>query len=76
MVPTVKTLAKGQIVIPVHLRKKYHIQPGSALQLLEYGGILCLIPPVGDAIKAAAGSLPRRPSLAKRLLKERKKDFP
>jgi AbrB family looped-hinge helix DNA binding protein len=75
-VPTVKTLAKGQIVIPVHLRKKYHIQPGSLLQLLEYGGILYLIPPVADPVKAAAGSLPRRPSLAKRLLRERKKDFP
>ena len=76
MVPTVKTLAKGQIVIPVHLRKKYHIQPGSVLQLLEYGGILYLIPPVADPVRAAAGSLPRRPSLAKRLLGERKKDFP
>ncbi len=74
--PTVKTLAKGQIVIPVQLRKKYHIQPGSALQLLEYGDILYLIPPVADAIKAAAGSLPRRPSLAKRLLRERKRDSP
>lgn len=72
---TVKTLAKGQIVIPVKLRKKYHINPGAELQLLEYGGILHLIPPVTDPIKAAAGFLPRKPSLAKKLLKNRKKDF-
>ena len=71
---TVKTLAKGQIVIPVKLRKKYHIKPGAELQLLEYGGIIHLIPPSPDPIKAAAGFLPRRPSLAKKLLKHRKKD--
>lgn len=73
--PAVKILAKGQLVIPAKLRKKYHIRPGSELQILEYGGMLHLIPPVTDPIKAAAGFLPKRPSLAKKLLKERKKDF-
>jgi AbrB family looped-hinge helix DNA binding protein len=72
---TVKALAKGQIVIPAKLRKKYHIKPGARLHLLEYGGIIYLIPPVADPIKAAAGSLPKKPSLAAKLLKERKKDF-
>ena len=73
--PAVKTLAKGQIVIPAKLRKKYHIRPGTQLELLEYGGVIYLIPPVADPIKVAAGSLPRKPSLAKNLLRERKKDF-
>jgi len=72
---SVKTLAKGQIVIPAKLRKKYHIKPGAELQVLEYGGIIHLIPPVADPIKAAAGFLPKKPSLAKKLLKDRKKDF-
>ena len=63
---SVKTLAKGQIVIPAKLRKKYHIKPGAELQVLEYGGIIHLIPPVSDPIKAAAGFLPKRPSLVKR----------
>jgi AbrB family looped-hinge helix DNA binding protein len=71
--PAVRTLAKGQIVIPAKLRRKYHIRPGARLELLEYGGIIYLIPPVADPIKAAAGSLPRKPSLAKKLLRERKK---
>jgi AbrB family looped-hinge helix DNA binding protein len=73
--PTVKALAKGQIVIPVKLRKKYHIRPGTQLELLEYGGIMYLVPPVADPIRAAAGSLPPKPSLAKRLLRDRTKDF-
>lgn len=72
---TVKTLAKGQIVVPARLRKKYHIKPGSELQILEYGGMIHLIPPVEDPIKAAAGFLPKKPSLAKNLLKRRKKEF-
>ncbi len=73
--PTVKTLAKGQIVIPAKLRKKYRIRPGTELQLLEYGGIIYLIPPVADPIKAAAGCLPPKTSLAKRLLRDRTKGF-
>jgi AbrB family looped-hinge helix DNA binding protein len=71
----VKTLAKGQIVIPAEIRRKYHIEPGTKMQLLEYGDVLYLIPPVDDPIKAACGILPARPSLSKKLLQERQKDF-
>ena len=72
---TVKTLSKGQIVIPAELRKRYHIEPGTELQVMEYGGIIYLIPPVEDPIKAACGLLPSKPSLAKKLLNERKGEF-
>lgn len=72
---TVKTLAKGQIVIPAEIRKKHHIEPGTEMQIIEYGGIIYLIPPVGDPVKAACGALPSKPSLAGNLLKERKGDF-
>ena len=71
---TVKTLAKGQIVIPADLRKKYLIEPGKELHLMEYGDVMYLIPPVDDPIKAATGILPGRPSLSRKLLEERKKD--
>jgi AbrB family looped-hinge helix DNA binding protein len=63
---TVKTLSKGQIVIPAAIRKKYHIEPGTEMQIMEYGGIIYLIPPVEDPIEAACGILPA---------KERKKEF-
>ena len=71
----VKTLSKGQIVIPAEIRKRYGIKPGSELQIIEYGGIIYLIPPVEDPIKAACGILPSKPSLSERLLKERKGEF-
>jgi AbrB family looped-hinge helix DNA binding protein len=73
--PTVKTLTKGQIVIPAEMRKKYHIEPGTEMQIMEYGGIIYLIPPAADAVKAAQGSLPPKPSLAGQLLRERRSDY-
>ena len=72
---TVKTLAKGQIVIPAEIRKKYRIEPGTEMQIKEYGGIIYLIPPVDDPIKEACGILPPKPSLSEKLLKERKNEF-
>ena len=72
---TVKTLSKGQVVIPADIRKKYHIEQGSELQILEYGGIIYLIPPVEDTVMAACGILPSKPSLSEKLLKERRGDF-
>lgn len=73
--PTVKTLTKGQIVIPADMRRKYHIEPGTEMQIMEYGGIIYLIPPVDDPVKSALGSLPSRPSLAGQLLRERRTDY-
>ena len=75
LMATVKTLSKGQVVIPADIRKKYHIEQGSELQILEYEGIIYLIPPVKDPIRAACGILPSKPSLSERLLKERKGEF-
>jgi AbrB family looped-hinge helix DNA binding protein len=72
---TVKTLSKGQIVIPAALRKRYHIEPGTEMQILDYGGVIYLIPPVEDPIGAACGLLPAKPSLSEKLLKERGKEF-
>ena len=72
---TVKTLSKGQIVIPADMRKRYHIEAGTEIQIMEYGGIIYLIPPVEDPIKAACGILPSKPSLSEKLLKARKSEF-
>jgi AbrB family looped-hinge helix DNA binding protein len=72
---TVKTLSKGQIVIPAGIRKRYRIEPGTRIQILEYGGIIYLVPPVEDPIRAACGLLPSKPSLSRKLLRERKKEF-
>ena len=71
----VKVLSKGQIVIPASIRKKYNLQPGSEIDILDYGNTIYLIPASSDPIKDAMGCLPKTPSLAKELIKERNKDF-
>ena len=72
---TVKVLSKGQIVIPAGIRKKFEIIPGTTIQVFEYDNLIYLVPPAKDALKAAMGCLPERPSLSDELLTERKKDF-
>jgi AbrB family looped-hinge helix DNA binding protein len=72
---TVKVLTKGQIVIPVSIRKKYNIQPGNALKVFEYGNLIYLVPPSNNPEKNARGCLPGQPSLSEALLQDRKKDF-
>jgi len=71
----VKTLAKGQIVIPADIRRRYRIEPGTEIQIMEYGGIIYLIPPVEDPVQAACGLLPPKPSLSEKIIKERKSEF-
>ncbi len=71
----VKVLAKGQVVIPASMRKKYSIRPGCKIHIFEYGSLIYLVPPTEDPVEQAMGCLPASPSLSKELLKERKKDF-
>lgn len=72
---SVKVLGKGQVVIPVSIRKKFNIQPGCEIQIFEYGNLIYLVPPSKDPVKEAIGCLPATPSLSEELLKERMKDF-
>jgi len=71
---SVRVLAKGQIVIPAALRKKYGIEPGAELSIFEYGRLIHIVPPVEDAVASAMGCLPGHPSLTQELLRERKED--
>ena len=47
---TVKVLSKGQIVIPVGIRKKFEIIPGTTIQVFEYDNLIYLVPPAKDAL--------------------------
>jgi AbrB family looped-hinge helix DNA binding protein len=72
---TIKVLAKGQIVIPASMRKKYGIAPGDEITIFEYDNLIYLSPPSKGPVKEAMGCLPMTPSLSEELLKERRKDF-
>lgn len=55
---TTKLSQKGQIVIPVELRERYQIEPGSNLELMDIGGEIVIIPiTVKSPIDEARGFL-------------------
>jgi AbrB family looped-hinge helix DNA binding protein len=62
---------KGWVVIPAELRKKYHLTPGTEVVIVDYGGVLSIIPAYKDPIKQGRGLLKDLPGLADDLLKER-----
>jgi len=65
---------KGWVVIPSELRKKYALDPGSEVTLVDYGGVLAIVPTPKDTISYAAGMLKGGASLTKSLLAERQKE--
>jgi bifunctional DNA-binding transcriptional regulator/antitoxin component of YhaV-PrlF toxin-antitoxin module len=60
------------VVIPAELRRKYALKPGSTVQIVDYGGVLALVPTLADPIRQAAGMLKGKKSLTKSLLTERR----
>lgn len=65
---------KGWVVIPAELRRKYNLTPGTEVVIVDYGGVLAIIPAMRDPIKQGRGLLKDLPSLTKDLLKERQKE--
>ena len=66
-----KIASKGWVVIPAALRQKYNLTPGTDIEIVDYGGVLALIPQQEDPIEAGAGMLAGRTSLTQALLRER-----
>jgi AbrB family looped-hinge helix DNA binding protein len=65
---------KGWVVIPVELRKKYNLIPGTVVVIVDYGGVLSIVPALKNPIKQGKGLLKGLPSLTRDLLKERAKE--
>ncbi len=61
---------KGWVVIPAELRRKYRLTPGVEVQVVDYGGVLALVPRLVDPILQAAGMLRGKKPLARALLAE------
>lgn len=67
---TVKISKKGWVVIPAELRKKYDLEPGMEVHVVDYGGVLSLVLVEVDPIEATAGMLKSNKSLTDVLLEE------
>lgn len=63
---------KGWVVIPAEYRKKYNLHAGTEVVIVDYGGVLAIVPAVKDPVKRGYGFLKEGPSLYEALKKERK----
>ena len=61
---------KGWVVIPAELRNKYGLKPGTDVIIVDYGGILAIVPALSEPIKQAEGMLKAGKKLTDVLLKE------
>ncbi len=71
-----KATIKGQVVIPVELRKKFNIKKGTRISIEEGQGRVILLKPLpDDPISASRGMLKKgKTSLTKALLKDRREE--
>ena len=69
--PTLTISSKGWVVIPAELRKKYQLTPGTQVIIVDYGGVLSIVPADKDPIRKGRGLLKDLPGLTDDLLEER-----
>ena len=70
-----KVSAKGWVVIPAPLRRKYGIEPGTMVEIEDVDGKIVILPGVKDPIEEGYGLLAGEPSLLEELLAERARDL-
>jgi AbrB family looped-hinge helix DNA binding protein len=70
----VKISQKGWVVIPATLREKYALKPGDQMQVVDYGGVLAILPAFTDPVKQGAGILKGDDSLTQAILEEHRKE--
>lgn len=73
MIVTVSS--KGQIVLPAELRRKYDIQAGSKLAVVDMAGSLYLVPVSDDPLSELRGMFKDRPGFSSEdFLAERRRE--
>ena len=65
---------KGWVVIPAELRRKYGLQPGSEVRIIDYGGVLAIVPALHEPVDQAAGMLKTEKKLTEALLDEHRRE--
>jgi AbrB family looped-hinge helix DNA binding protein len=66
--------AKGQVVIPARLRKKYGIKRGRQITFCEKGGEIIIRPLTDEYIRAIAGIAGTKGKLLKALQEEKSRE--
>ena len=68
---TARVSATGRVTIPAPIREKYQIKPGDPIRIVDYGGVISLIPLLANPVDEACGMLKGGESLTQALLAER-----
>jgi AbrB family looped-hinge helix DNA binding protein len=62
---------KGWVVIPAEYRKKYNLRAGAKVVIVDYGGVLAIVPAVKDPVKKGYGFLKESPASYDAMKKDR-----
>ncbi len=65
--------SRGQTVMPAELRRRYGVEAGTALEWIDTGHGICVVPLPADLIGALRGSS-KGEKLREKLLRSRAKD--
>ncbi len=65
---------KGWVVIPQSLRRRYGLKKGDRVHIIDYGGVISIVPAAESPIKDSLGMLKGKKSLVKELVKSRRQD--
>jgi len=65
---------KGWVVIPQEMRQRYGLKKGDKVHVIDYGGVISVVPASENPIKNSLGMLKGRSSLVKELAKSRRAD--
>ena len=65
---------KGWVVIPVELRNKYHWNTGDRVKVVDYGGVISLVPVLRNPDEEGMGALSTRGRSLLKGLKRTRKD--
>lgn len=65
---------KGWVVIPQEMRERYGLKKGDRVHVVDYGGVISIVPASESPIKHSVGMLRGKTSLLKELVKSRQQD--
>jgi len=65
---------KGWVVIPQEMRERYGLKKGDRVHVIDYGGVISIVPTSEAPIKNSMGMLQGKTSLVKELVKSRQQD--
>ena len=65
---------KGWVVIPQEMRERYGLKKGDRVHVIDYGGVISIVPASDAPIKNSLGMLKGKTSLIKALAESKRED--